>query len=294
MTAAEVDPVFVSAGENRVEAQRGIGECFKHPGLGRGGFDGTTVGRVKGGPHGDVVGGAELVAHKVLENDRQRAAPLREFDLRDVHAIHVDASGSGLIQTRKQLHEGGLTRAIDAHNGRGSAGLDGEVEPREDCLVGPRVAEVQVSELNRGARCAGGHRGVAAGRVVGFHHGTLHVTDSRKRVHAELGGWIGLGIVAPQHERTNKCLQPQRECGERHGANGELPWRISRARCGGGKRVQGPHDRRKGNCRIHEVGLEVDAASFAVNGVRKIMVRLLVPCRDPRHRTKDSQLLGGE
>src|SRR5580693_5968966 len=62
--------------------------------------------------HRDVVGGAEIVADKILEDDAHVSAQRTEIVLSQIVAIEQDATFVGIVEAAEKLHERGLAGAV--------------------------------------------------------------------------------------------------------------------------------------------------------------------------------------
>src|SRR5699024_6698250 len=128
------------------------------------------------------LGGAQEVGHghagdldRVLHGQEQAGAgALVDAHLEHVLAVEGDLAGGDLVLgvTGDRVGEGGLARAVGAHDGVGLARLDGEVDPLEDLLGALRGLDGGVEVLDLQDRHewfsltsgAGGSRGGAPGR----------------------------------------------------------------------------------------------------------------------------------
>ena len=75
-----------------------------------------------------VVRDREREGKAVLEDHRELAPQAPGIDGGDVDAVEVDGTGRGTIETAEELHERGLARTVDAHEGDLLARVDGEGE----------------------------------------------------------------------------------------------------------------------------------------------------------------------
>ena len=66
-----------------------------------------------------------------------RAAPRLDGRAAQVDAVDGDAPGGRLVEAAEQLDQGGLAGAVLAHDARGSAGGDGEVEGAKTRVIAP-------------------------------------------------------------------------------------------------------------------------------------------------------------
>ena len=92
----------------------------------RGPLDARLVVARRDAADGDVVAGAEIVAHEILEDDAHAAAQLVEVVVAQVVAVEQDAALVGVVEPGQELHQGGLAGAVLAHQRHHLAGLERE------------------------------------------------------------------------------------------------------------------------------------------------------------------------
>lgn len=101
---------------------------------------------VRGRTHADVVGGAELVAVVVLEDDRDLPLPVACVDLGEVASVDDDPAAGGLVEAGEELDERRLARTVESDDRGRSPDDQIEVEPAQDVRGVRGVAKADVPE----------------------------------------------------------------------------------------------------------------------------------------------------
>ena len=95
---------------------------------------------------GDIVAGAEIVAHEILEDHAHAAAQRVEVVVAQVVAVEQDAALVGVVEPRQQLHQRGLAGAVLADQRHHLARLQGEAEMAHRPALGAGIDEADILE----------------------------------------------------------------------------------------------------------------------------------------------------
>src|SRR5439155_2717475 len=111
---------------------------------------GRTVEAVRVGRavEGDVVGCGPWIPDEVLEYRRRLGLPGRGIQFRHVDPVHGDPTLRRVVEAGEQLDQCRLSGAVLTHDGQTAAGLDDEVDLRQDDPVAVRVAELDALEAD--------------------------------------------------------------------------------------------------------------------------------------------------
>src|SRR5918998_458590 len=80
-----------------------------------------------------------------------RAASRTSSSVAHVVAVEPDGASGHVVEARQEVDEGALPRSCGAQNGDRLAWLDAEAYAAEDLALGPRVAKVDIVELDPAA-----------------------------------------------------------------------------------------------------------------------------------------------
>ena len=95
---------------------------------------------------GDVVGGGQVIAHEVLEDDADVGAQREEVVFAQVVAVEQDAALVRVVEPREQLDQRGLAGAVLADQREDLAGAQVERQPAHRPALGAGIAKADVLE----------------------------------------------------------------------------------------------------------------------------------------------------
>jgi hypothetical protein len=117
LTTRQINTAWQLAGENRVppirQCRDDIGESGEPCTL----LDALGVLAMLEGAEGDVVVGADWVAHRILRHDRDVALPALRIDVGDIDAVDGDGASGRVTPAREQADQCRLTCAVGADDG---------------------------------------------------------------------------------------------------------------------------------------------------------------------------------
>src|SRR5439155_20323447 len=94
----------------------------------------------------DVLRGARLVGYVILEHPADQSTDRRGLEFAQVDPVKQDPAVGRVVQTRDQLDQGRLPRAVSPDDGDRLAGRDREADVGQGVLVTSRIAEGDVVE----------------------------------------------------------------------------------------------------------------------------------------------------
>src|SRR6185369_8371530 len=94
----------------------------------------------------DVLRGARLVGHVVLEHPADQASDGSRLELAEVDAVEEDPAVGGVVQASDELDQGRLPRPVPTDDRDGLAGRDREAHVAERVLVAARIPERHMIE----------------------------------------------------------------------------------------------------------------------------------------------------
>ncbi len=115
LAAGQVDAGAKALADDLVVAARKRVDHFVGEASLRGLDDARTIVARLDASDRDVVGGSQVIAHEVLEDDADVGAQREQVVLAQVVAVEQDASLVGIVEARQELHQRGLAGAVLAH-----------------------------------------------------------------------------------------------------------------------------------------------------------------------------------
>ena len=100
--------------------------------------------------HADIVACGKTVADEILEDYPDMGMDIAHGKILEIDAVHRDAALVGVIEPGQQLDDGGLARAILAHQSQRLAGLEGKVQMAQRPGVGIGIAEANILKHHAG------------------------------------------------------------------------------------------------------------------------------------------------
>src|SRR5262249_8926119 len=98
----------------------------------------------------NILQGAHIVPHEILEDDGNLAGVVVQVVLAQVHAVEKNRAFRRIIEAREQLDDGGFALAVFADKGHAFALIEAEIQIAQDGALRAGISEGDIAELDAG------------------------------------------------------------------------------------------------------------------------------------------------